>query len=162
MKPQTRDEPDWPAFIRDLGRQVRRARLFLGMSQEELARRADVSQGGVSRVEAGRGLGTPLVTFLKLHLVVVDELRALDPEILSDEMREIVSIAARISPPVKVGYGRDLFPLVRDPDLERLIELYRELPERERAGFVAVMNATAATLVSRSRPSPTGTDPSPR
>lgn len=30
--------PDWSAWMRDLGRQVRRVRDFVGLSQEQIAR----------------------------------------------------------------------------------------------------------------------------
>jgi len=48
-------------------RQLRRVREFLGLSQDQVARLAGVSQGAVSRLEAGRGLATPMVVVLKVH-----------------------------------------------------------------------------------------------
>ena len=47
--------PDWSNWMRDLGREVRRLRAFLGLSQERLAKAAGVSQGGSQ--PAGRGSG---------------------------------------------------------------------------------------------------------
>ena len=46
----------WKEWMRAFGRQERRIREFLGLSQEQIARLAGVSQGAVSRLEAGRGL----------------------------------------------------------------------------------------------------------
>ena len=62
---------DWSNWMRDLGREVRRQREFLGLSQERLARAAGVSQGAVSRLEAGRGLATPLLVAVKIRLVLM-------------------------------------------------------------------------------------------
>jgi len=44
---------DWREWMRGLGRQLRRVREFLGLSQDQVARLAGVSQGAVSRLEAG-------------------------------------------------------------------------------------------------------------
>ena len=57
-------------FCEYSGQRIRKAREFLGLSQDQLARLADVSQGAVSRVEAGRGMATPLLTFVKLNRVM--------------------------------------------------------------------------------------------
>src|SRR5262252_7462961 len=72
-------KPDWPKFIRDAGQRIRKAREFLGLSQDQLARLADVSQGAVSRVEAGRGMATPLLTFTKINQVFAKALSEIDP-----------------------------------------------------------------------------------
>ena len=64
------DKAEWQAWMRSLGLQVRRVREFVGLSQEQVARTAGVSQGAVSRLEAGRGLGTPLLVILKVRLAL--------------------------------------------------------------------------------------------
>ena len=56
---------DWSSWIKGLGKQARRVREFLGLSQEQVARVAGVSQGAVSRFEGGRGLATPLLVVMK-------------------------------------------------------------------------------------------------
>lgn len=134
--------PDWAGWIRQAGTQVRRAREFLGLSQEQIARLAGVSQGAVSRVEAGRGMATPVLTFLKLQLVVTRALRQIDPELLTDDVRGILDAATVVSPPVE-EMGSRLFPLLRDPGVERIIRVYQSLPERERQGFLSVLDAAA-------------------
>src|SRR5439155_19909934 len=58
---------DWAQWIRELGSRIRHVREFVGLSQEQLARLAGVSQLGVIRLEAGRGLATPLLVRLKLN-----------------------------------------------------------------------------------------------
>src|SRR5262249_11891184 len=78
-----KDQGDWRTWRRALGRQERRVREFLGLSQQELARAAGVSQGAVSRLEAGRGLATPMLVILKINLALRRAIRTLDPGILN-------------------------------------------------------------------------------
>ena len=138
-------KPDWAKFIRDSGQRIRKAREFLGLSQDQLARLADVSQGAVSRVEAGRGMATPLLTFVKLNRVMAQALRRLEPELLTDQARAMLETAEHMVPPME-GDEQPLAPILRDPALDRLISMYRTLPERERRGFLSVLDATAASL----------------
>src|SRR5207247_8233855 len=84
---QMNEATDWREWMRGLGRQLRRVREFLGLSQDQVAQLAGVSQGAVSRLEAGRGLATPLVVVLKVHLVLSRALRAFDPALPDEEVR---------------------------------------------------------------------------
>jgi transcriptional regulator with XRE-family HTH domain len=135
--------------MRALGRQERRVREFLGLSQEQIARLAGVSQGAVSRLEAGRGLATPMLVILKINLALHRAIRTLDPSILNDDLRRALDIEERLSPPAG-DVGFNALPLTRDPDLEELVRLYRELPERQRQAFFAVARATATALTTTS------------
>src|SRR4249919_1771446 len=81
---------DWGRWMRGLGEQVLRAREFLGLSQDQLARIAGVSQGAVSRLEHGRGLATPLLVVSKISAALRTALSQVDPELLSQEARRIV------------------------------------------------------------------------
>src|SRR5438132_13600801 len=78
---------DWREWMRGLGRQLRRVREFLGLSQDQVAQLAGVSQGAVSRLEAGRGLATPLAVVLKVHLVLSRALRAFAPALPDEDVR---------------------------------------------------------------------------
>jgi len=138
-------KPDWPKFIRDAGQRIRKAREFLGLSQDQLARLADVSQGAVSRVEAGRGMATPLLTFVKLNRVMAHALRKLPAELLTDQARTMLETAEHMVPPMQED-EQPPTPILSDPALDRLISMYRTLPERERRGFLSVLDATAASL----------------
>jgi transcriptional regulator with XRE-family HTH domain len=133
--------------MRALGRQERRAREFLGLSQEQLARLAGVSQGAVSRLEAGRGLATPMLVVLKINLALRRAIRTLDPAILNDDLRRILDIEERLSPPAG-DIGFNALPLTRDPNIEELVRLYRQVPERQRQALLAVARATARALVN--------------
>ncbi len=136
---------DWREWMRGLGRQLRRVREFLGLSQDQVARLAGVSQGAVSRLEAGRGLATPLVVVLKVHVVLTRALRALDPGIPEDQVRTTLGLESLIGLPTGAGAYVPL-PITRDQDLETLVQLYRSLPERQRRTLVAVVRATASSL----------------
>ena len=120
-------------------------REFLGLSQEQLAQHAGVSQGAVSRLEAGRGLATPMLVVMKITLALVRGLRELDPSVLNDELRRVMNIETLISPPIG-EVGTALVPLTKDPDLEDLIHLYRQLPDRQRHTFLSVVRAIATAL----------------
>src|SRR5204863_64686 len=136
---------DWREWMRGLGRQLRRVREFLGLSQDQVARLAGVSQGAVSRLEAGRGLATPMMVVLKVHRVLTRALHAFDPAIPDDEVRATLGLENLIAPPIAGGSDEPL-PITRDADLEMLVQLYRTLPERQRRTLVAVVRATASSL----------------
>jgi len=145
-------QKDWEAqLIRDLGRWTRRVREFLGYSQDRLAKLADVSQGAVSRVEAGRGKATPLLTFWKINGVFVKALSELDASILTADAKAMLEKAQHLAQPVSHVPGLMLV----DPILSRLIATYQTLPERERRGFVTVLDATATSLARHPVPLPT-------
>ena len=136
---------DWREWMRAFGSQERRVREFLGLSQDQLARLAGVSQGAVSRLEAGRGLATPMLVVLKITLALRHALRDVDPALLNDDLRRVLAIGERISP--RIGdAGFNALPLTKDPLLEDLIRLYRRLPERQRDTFLSVVRAAADAL----------------
>ena len=138
---------DWKQWMRALGHQVRRLREFVALSQEQLARLAGVSQGAVSRLEGGRGLAAPMLVVLKVHLVLVRALRALDPRLLSDELKSLLTLPDWVSPSLR-EVGFDLPTLTREPGLEEFLHLYRKLSERQRQTLLSVARATATALVS--------------
>jgi transcriptional regulator with XRE-family HTH domain len=138
---------DWEAeLIQDLGRWTRKVREFLNFSQDKLAKLAGVSQGAVSRVEAGRGKATPLLTFTKINQVFAKALSELDPSMLSDEVRAMIERARYMAKPVPDERRAASALMLVDPVLTRLISTYQTLPERERQGFLNVLDATASSL----------------
>ena len=134
------EEPVWRVWMQDLGRRQRRVREFLGLSQEQLARLAGVSQGALSRLETAKGLATPLLIILKINAALARELRKLDPALVSAELREAVELQGALTPSGTALGFRDL-PLAQDEGLEELVRLYRETPERHRAGVLSVVRA---------------------
>jgi transcriptional regulator with XRE-family HTH domain len=140
---------NWAEWMRALGRQVRRVREFLGFSQEQLAKSAGVSQGAVSRLEAGRGLATPLLVVLRIHRTLHRALRAIEPSLLNESLRRALELDDVLTPaPDDV---RDTLP-GPDPGLAEFLALYDSLPVRERQTLVSVVRATAEALAGASAP----------
>jgi transcriptional regulator with XRE-family HTH domain len=141
---QATPEHDWREWMRGLGRQARRVREFLGLSQEQIARLAGVSQGAVSRLEGGRGLATPLLVVVKLNIAMRRALRAYDPDMLSPEARELLERSDNVPENGSSQFAE--YPLAKDPGVEEFVRLYRRLPERQRDKLLAVVRATASAL----------------
>jgi len=139
-----RSNVNWREWMQGLGRQARRVREFLGLSQEQIARLAGVSQGAVSRLEGGRGLATPLLVVVKLNLAMRRALASYDPDVLSPEARRIMDMDLHVP---DSGHGTFAeYPLAKDSAIEDLVRLYRGLPERQREKLLAVVRATASAL----------------
>ena len=143
----------WRQWITEFGAHVRRVREFLGLSQEQVARAAGVSQGAVSRFEGGRGLSTPFVGIMKINLALAYALKELEPDLLTDDVRrfmkhlEVLKLPDDAGTPVgPVGPHFKKIQLSPNPELVQVIELYYELPESKREAFIAVMSATISAL----------------
>ena len=150
MPRETEDEQvDWPRWMRALGRQERRLREFLGLSQEALARLSGVSQGAISRLEAGQGIAAPLIVVLKVHLVLVRALKTKDPALLAEECRRMMAIDSYLSPPVD-GIGLSLESITSDRNVEELLILYGRLAERQRRQFLSLVRAMVTALAGSS------------
>ena len=149
MKEPASPPVDWSAWMRAFGEQHRRVRTFLGLSQDELARLAGVSQGAVSRLETGRGLSTPWAVVQKINLVFE---RALRPwmAFLSDGMRRTLEIEDRLNP--WAGRGVPGVRATRDAALDELLRLHAGLGEAERKTFLFVMGVVAEALATGGPP----------
>lgn len=136
---------DWRAWWKALGQQHREIREFIGLSQEQVARLAGVSQGAVSRLEAGKGLGTPMLVILKISLVIQRALGAMDTSVLKPDLRHFLELERRLSPPV-AGTGFHALPVTAQPELQDLVRLFRRVPERNRDAFFTIVRAVAGAL----------------
>jgi transcriptional regulator with XRE-family HTH domain len=143
----------WRQWITEFGAHVRRVREFLGLSQEQVARAAGVSQGAVSRFEGGRGLSTPFVGIMKINLALAHALKRLEPDLLTDEVKRFMKHLEVLrlpddpgSPVTPVGPHFKKMQLSPNPELVQVIDLYYELPESKRRAFIAVMSATISAL----------------
>jgi len=134
------DRNGWRQWMSDFGKRQRRLREFAGLSQQELARLAGVSQGAVSRLEVGRGLGTPLLIVLRINAVLVRELHRFDPSLLSPGLREAVELQSALVPR-RGALGFNGVSIAEDPRLEELVRLYHESPGRIRQGVLSVLRA---------------------
>ena len=141
----------WHQWMRDLGQKLRRLREVVGLSQDQVARLAGVSQGAVSRLEIARGLATPLLIVMKINLAIADELRKLDQAILDADLRGSLDIQDALSSPER-ALRPEALQLFSDPNFTTLVRLYRDTPERRREGFLAIMSAVAAGLRGRATP----------
>lgn len=138
---------DWPAFMCQLGDDCRRIREAVGLSQEQLARLAGVSQGSVSRLEVARGLSTPLLVALKVHLALKLVLEVKDPGGRVPERMLVRRATLEQRPFVLEEQGEfQAFRVLADPVLEQLIRTFRSLPAREQQRFLDLVAAVAAAF----------------
>jgi transcriptional regulator with XRE-family HTH domain len=128
-----------------LGQNRRRLRELLGLSQEQLAKIAGVSQGAISRLEAGRGLATPLLVVMKINVALKHALRGLDQTIFSDEFRRLNDIDERIEMSSE-GSGFKDVDFLKDRDLEEMIRTYQDLPDGQRRTLLSVIRAVSSAL----------------
>jgi transcriptional regulator with XRE-family HTH domain len=139
------DEADWAEWMQQLGKQKRRVREMLGLSQDEVARRAGVSQGAVSRLEAGRGVATPLVVVMKVDKAMRDALGEIDLEHLSSDAKRWLEFGSAYSPHRSASQLGDM-PVLKDAGAEQLLRSYRRLPIRLRGKLLDVVRATVEAL----------------
>jgi transcriptional regulator with XRE-family HTH domain len=140
---ERRSEP-WEQWMRGMGRYTRRLRELCGLSQEQLARLAGVSQGAVSRLEMGRATNAPLVIVMKINAAMRRALAGLDPTVLSEESRRLMSVPARGIPATDADF--DAVPVTSDPLLGELVALFWAVPGPQRAKLVEVVRTIAGML----------------
>lgn len=140
----------WGLLIRGLGQHVRALRKLAGLSQQELAAHAHISQGAVSRVEAGECDAVPLRTIFQLFAALgtartsaVSTSPALEAFLIACAT---FADALAISPP----------PL--DPRLRQLLLAYHAMSEESQVTFVQAVLPLAKQLrrvpPSRGEPPP--------
>jgi hypothetical protein len=111
-----------------------------------------VSQGAVSRFESGRGLNTPFLLILRVNMALARRLRGVDPSVLSDDARRFLSHMEFFKPPESGappdpgGVPFAQLEILGDPESERLVRIYRELPAARRAALLAIVEAAAGAL----------------
>jgi transcriptional regulator with XRE-family HTH domain len=144
---RARTVEDWTGWMRALGRQNRAIREFLGLSQEEVARRAGVSQGAVSRLEAGRGMSTPLLVVMKVGRVLSKSMVALGPEVLRHDVHRIAALPLPLAE--EIGDDAEVVsPDETDPELAELLALYGSVMPGQRRALVNLLRATSQSLTS--------------
>jgi transcriptional regulator with XRE-family HTH domain len=139
------DEARWRPWMVELGQQIRRLRRLVGLSQQELAELADVSQGAVSRLETARGLATPLLIVVKINLALTAELRKFDTTVSNAGLSRTRSVPDLLRLP-DGALGSDRISCSPDPTFEAFVRLFRETSVRHREGLLAIMRAAIAAL----------------
>ena len=143
-------ERAWREWMRALGRQVRRTREFLGLTQRELAQRAGVSQGAVSRFEGGRAMSASFLTIVRLNVALAQALGTIDPSTLSEEARRYLRFIEFLAVPPDAANTAETpvaeRELTTDPGSEAWIGLYRRVSPRIRAALLALALAAAEAL----------------
>jgi transcriptional regulator with XRE-family HTH domain len=137
------DEVMWRPWMHDLGQQIRRLRRLLGLSQQDLADLAKVSQGAVSRLETARGLATPLLIVVKINLALVTELRKFDAIVPETDLCRAHGIADLLRGP-EGALGPDA--VLPDQTFAAFVRLFRETAERHREGLLAIVRAACVAL----------------
>ena len=95
----TTEDEDWCAWLRRLGQSLRELRESLGLSQEELASRAGLSQGSVSRFENGRNTHIGALVILKLGAALARQCHGPREHLLFDAMNGVLEEFGRLSGP---------------------------------------------------------------
>jgi DNA-binding XRE family transcriptional regulator len=89
------DEVDWDICLRDFGGALRKLRESAGLSQRDLGRVSGVSQGAVSRFEAGRRRGIPAHVMLKIAVALARQPATVDRP-LAQEVRQLLEALVRV------------------------------------------------------------------
>jgi transcriptional regulator with XRE-family HTH domain len=145
---------DWERWMTGMGIYTRRLRELVGLSQEQLARLAGVSQGAVSRLEMGRAVHTPMIAVMKVNAAMRGALSTLDPKTLSKETKQLMEVSDR-----GVPHDPDEFeslPLTRDARLSEIVRLFWQVPPRNRDKLVELMRTAVAVLDGEKAAEPKG------
>lgn len=132
---------NWPALFQHLASELRQLRVLCGLSQQQVADAAGVSQGAVSRLESGRFRQFPVTTVAAILVALVRATEAVEP-----------AIPSHLLPPLAVV--RDLLPALvvvpavpLDRELAELLRLYHQVPRARRPIVLAVLRPLAAHLL---------------
>jgi transcriptional regulator with XRE-family HTH domain len=139
------DAGRWAELVKLVGWHVYSLRDLLHVSQEELARLAGVSQGGISRMESGRCLDMPLVSYAKVAAAFCRELGPLRDR-LTPDVRAVLHFTERV---LAVEGLRSPLALFEDPTLQHLIGVYEQLPGPDRAAYAEVLETLGRWMLAR-------------
>ncbi len=132
-----------------IGAHVKRVRTFLGLTQEHLARAANVSQGAVSRLEGGRGLATPYMTVWLVQQLLCTRLRAIDTASVS-LAKDIAEMLAHPSMVPDNDAPAAADQVTADPLLAEYLDAFRRVPAAARPHLLTIVG-TISELVPGAR-----------
>jgi len=139
------DEIRWRPWMLELGQQIRQLRRLVGLSQQELADLANVSQGAVSRLETARGLATPLLIVVKINVALTAALTEFGATVSNAGLRHTSGVPDLLRLP-DAALGSDRVSCSPDPTFDAFVRLFRETSVRHREGLLAIMRAAIAAL----------------
>jgi transcriptional regulator with XRE-family HTH domain len=142
VSPSEASPRSFAELMRGFGQHIRRVRTLCGLSQEEVAARAGVSQGVLSRLESGRNRATPFLVVLRVHLALSQVLREADPDVLSDDLRQMLEAEHHVwLGPVRAEASAPREET--DRGLRELLSLYQSLSEEPRQLILSLARAIA-------------------
>lgn len=136
----------WERVPEVLGAKVRRMRRVLGLSQEQLAQAAQVSQGAVSRFESGQcgqlSFHTVAAVFCALVAAYAPQVERVAPDI-----RQALAVVVGVWPMAVEDHG---FRVFEDAGLEQLLGWYHALDAERRALLVRLLEPLVELLAAQS------------
>ena len=139
------DAARWREVTKLLAWHVHNLRDLLQLSQDQLARCAGVSQGAISRMEAGRCTDTPLVTYARVAAAFCRELAPLRDQVTPDVRAVLDAVDGLLT----TGSQRRALNLFADPTLRELIRVYARLPDADRASYAALVETLGQWMLTR-------------
>jgi len=108
---------------------------------------AGVSQGAVSRLEAGRAVATPFLVVANIHGALETALESAEPATVSADLRLLFKPERFLSTgdDATERGAKDL--VSTDHALEELVVRYRHLPPKKRATVLAIMRAALGAVM---------------
>ena len=144
---------EWQQIVDALGTTVRDVRKMLGWTQQQLADQAVVSQGLISRLEAGHCAAVPFHSVVVVLRTLATGAATLDLP-LSPTAAQLLAFA----PSMNGSFTAIDAP---DPVFAEIAHTLTRIPRRYRTGFLAIVRAAAATLTAADSADPLGDDDVP-
>jgi len=107
-----------------------------------------VSQGAVSRLEAGRGMSTPLLVVMKVGRVLCQAMAGLGPGVLREDVRRVTMLPPPLAE--EAGDAAGCEPTEPEPELAELLAIYSSVAPGQRHALVNLLRATSDSLTSPS------------
>ncbi len=151
----------WRDWMRTFGGHLTLLRQFFGLTASQVAAEAAVAEGVVRRLEEGRLLELSFIDVIRVNRALAHRLRAVDPAMLSDEVRSFIDhldylqLPDEFGPPAPGGVPIDHFGVFEDKRVPQLLTMYFSLSPRQQDAFLDVVRTLANELATPTPQSPT-------